>query len=76
MTEAADTRIDVIRHRLLGCAATLPGRPRGDLDRATGSARHCADRVGRAFDNGADAVTMHGATPEELEHPVAAYRAG
>ncbi len=42
---------------------------------ATGSARQCAVRVRAEFDHGADAVIMHGATPEELAPIVAAYRA-
>ncbi|PRC51025.1 TIGR03857 family LLM class F420-dependent oxidoreductase, partial [Mycobacterium sp. ITM-2017-0098] len=33
------------------------------------------DRVRKEFEYGADAVIMHGATPEELEPIVAAYRA-
>ena len=43
---------------------------------ATGSARQCVDRIRAEFDYGADAVIMHGATPDELEPVVAAYRAG
>ena len=43
---------------------------------ATGSAQQCADRVRKEFDYGADALIMHGATPDELEPIVAAYRAG
>ncbi len=43
---------------------------------ATGSAQQCVDRIRREFDYGADAVIMHGATPDELEPVVAAYRAG
>jgi hypothetical protein len=42
---------------------------------ATGSARECAARIRKEFDYGADAVIMHGATPDELEPVVAAYRA-
>ena len=34
---------------------------------ATGSAQQCVDRVRAEFDHGADAVIMHGATPDELE---------
>jgi probable F420-dependent oxidoreductase len=41
---------------------------------ATGSAAQCAERVRMEFGYGADAVIMHGATPEELEPVVAAYR--
>jgi probable F420-dependent oxidoreductase len=41
---------------------------------ATGSAQQCVDRIRREFDYGADAVIMHGATPDELEPVVAAYR--
>ncbi len=41
---------------------------------ATGSARQCVDRIRREFDYGADAVIMHGATPDELEPIVRAYR--
>jgi alkanesulfonate monooxygenase SsuD/methylene tetrahydromethanopterin reductase-like flavin-dependent oxidoreductase (luciferase family) len=43
---------------------------------ATGSASECVDRIRKEFDYGADAVIMHGATPDELEPVVAAYRAG
>ncbi|MCG7593797.1 TIGR03857 family LLM class F420-dependent oxidoreductase [Mycobacterium sp. PSTR-4-N] len=42
---------------------------------ATGSAQQCATRVRAEFDYGADAVIMHGATPDELAPVVAAYRA-
>ena len=42
---------------------------------ATGSAQQCVDRVRKEFDYGADAVIMHGATPDELEPIVVAYRA-
>jgi alkanesulfonate monooxygenase SsuD/methylene tetrahydromethanopterin reductase-like flavin-dependent oxidoreductase (luciferase family) len=42
---------------------------------ATGSARQCVDRIRAEFDYGADAVIMHGATPDELEPVVTAYRA-
>ncbi|BBZ27671.1 LLM class F420-dependent oxidoreductase [Mycolicibacterium madagascariense] len=42
---------------------------------ATGSAQQCVDRVREEFDYGADAVIMHGATPEELAPIIAAYRA-
>jgi probable F420-dependent oxidoreductase len=42
---------------------------------ATGSAQQCVDRVRKEFDYGADAVIMHGATPDELDPIVAAYRA-
>jgi probable F420-dependent oxidoreductase len=42
---------------------------------ATGSAQQCADRIREEFGYGADAVIMHGATPDELEPIVAAYRA-
>ena len=41
---------------------------------ATGSASQCVERIRREFDYGADAVIMHGATPEELQPVVAAYR--
>jgi probable F420-dependent oxidoreductase len=41
---------------------------------ATGSAQQCVDRVRKEFDYGADAVIMHGATPDELEPIVTAYR--
>lgn len=41
---------------------------------ATGSARQCVDRIGDEFSYGADRVIMHGATPDELEPIVAAYR--
>jgi alkanesulfonate monooxygenase SsuD/methylene tetrahydromethanopterin reductase-like flavin-dependent oxidoreductase (luciferase family) len=42
---------------------------------ATGSAEQCVARIRKEFDYGADAVIMHGATPDELEPVVAAYRA-
>jgi probable F420-dependent oxidoreductase len=41
---------------------------------ATGSPQQCASRIRREFDYGADAVILHGATPDELEPVVAAYR--
>ncbi len=41
---------------------------------ATGSASECVDRIRKEFDYGADAVILHGATPDELEPVVAAYR--
>jgi len=41
---------------------------------ATGSADQCVARIRREFDYGADAVIMHGATPDELEPVVDAYR--
>jgi probable F420-dependent oxidoreductase len=40
---------------------------------ATGSAEECAAAVRRQFDLGADAVIMHGATPDELAPVVEAY---
>ena len=42
---------------------------------ATGSARQCVHRIRSEFDYGADAVILHGATPNELEPVVAEYRA-
>lgn len=42
---------------------------------ATGSARQCVDRIRQEFAHGADALIMHGATPEELAPVVAEYRA-
>ena len=42
---------------------------------ATGSPAQCVERLRKEFDYGADAVIMHGATPEELEPVVAQYRA-
>jgi len=42
---------------------------------ATGSAQQCVDRILKEFDYGADALIMHGATPDELEPIVDAYRA-
>jgi hypothetical protein len=41
---------------------------------ATGSAQQCVDRVRKEFDYGADAVIMHGATPDELAPIVEVYR--
>ena len=43
---------------------------------ATGSAQQCVERIRKEFDYGADAVIMHGATPDELEPIITAYRAG
>ncbi|ANW62802.1 LLM class F420-dependent oxidoreductase [Mycobacterium sp. djl-10] len=43
---------------------------------ATGSAAQCVGRVRQEFDYGADAVIMHGATPDELAPIVEQYRAG
>jgi probable F420-dependent oxidoreductase len=42
---------------------------------ATGSAQQCVDRILKERDYGADAVILHGATPDELEPIVSAYRA-
>ena len=42
---------------------------------ATGSSDQCAERIRREFDYGADAVILHGATPDELAPVVAQYRA-
>ncbi|BBZ78043.1 LLM class F420-dependent oxidoreductase [Mycolicibacterium anyangense] len=41
---------------------------------ATGSPQQCVARVRKEFDYGADAVILHGATPDELEPIVSAYR--
>ena len=41
---------------------------------ATGSARQCVERIRREFDYGADAVILHGATPDELEPIITRYR--
>ena len=41
---------------------------------AVGSPEACAARVLGQFDLGADSVVLHGATPDELEPVVAAYR--
>ena len=41
---------------------------------ATGSARQCVDRIRKEFEYGADALIMHGATPDELEPIVDEYR--
>lgn len=41
---------------------------------ATGSAQQCVERIRKEFDYGADALIMHGATPEELVPVVEAYR--
>jgi alkanesulfonate monooxygenase SsuD/methylene tetrahydromethanopterin reductase-like flavin-dependent oxidoreductase (luciferase family) len=41
---------------------------------ATGSAQQCVDRIRREFDYGADAVIMHGATPDELAPIIKVYR--
>jgi probable F420-dependent oxidoreductase len=42
---------------------------------ATGSPDQCAARIREEFEIGADRVIMHGATPDELEPIIAAYRA-
>jgi probable F420-dependent oxidoreductase len=42
---------------------------------ATGSAQQCVDRIRMERDYGADAVILHGATPDELEPIISAYRA-
>jgi probable F420-dependent oxidoreductase len=41
---------------------------------ATGTPEQCAQRVLDQFDNGADGVVLHGATPDELAGVIAAYR--
>ncbi|MGI9162772.1 MAG: TIGR03857 family LLM class F420-dependent oxidoreductase [Mycobacterium sp.] len=41
---------------------------------ATGSSAQCVERIRQEFDYGADAVIMHGATPDELEPVIAKYR--
>lgn len=41
---------------------------------ATGSPEQCVARIRKEFDYGADALIMHGATPDELEPIVTAYR--
>lgn len=41
---------------------------------ATGSSGECVERIRKEFDYGADAVIMHGATPDELEPVIAKYR--
>jgi probable F420-dependent oxidoreductase len=41
---------------------------------ATGSARQCVERIRKEFDYGADAVILHGATPDELEPIITRYR--
>lgn len=41
---------------------------------ATGSARRCVERIRQEFGYGADAVILHGATPDELAPVVGAYR--
>lgn len=41
---------------------------------ATGTAGQCVDRIREEFDYGADAVILHGATPQELAPIVEVYR--
>lgn len=41
---------------------------------ATGSAQQCVDRIRREFGYGADAVILHGCSPDELRPIVKAYR--
>ncbi len=43
---------------------------------ATGSPTECAERVRKELEYGADRVITHGATPDELEPVIEAYRAG
>jgi alkanesulfonate monooxygenase SsuD/methylene tetrahydromethanopterin reductase-like flavin-dependent oxidoreductase (luciferase family) len=43
---------------------------------ATGTPARCADTISGQLDLGCDGVILHGATPDELEPVVAAYRAG
>ncbi|BBY34523.1 LLM class F420-dependent oxidoreductase [Mycolicibacter minnesotensis] len=43
---------------------------------ATGAPTRCAQRIRDELSYGADRVILHGATPDELEPIVAAYRAG
>ena len=42
---------------------------------ATGSPQQCAQRIRAELGYGADAVILHGATPDELEPVLAGYRA-
>lgn len=42
---------------------------------ATGSAQECVDRIRAEIGYGADRVILHGATPDELQPILAAYRA-
>ncbi|WP_186628676.1 TIGR03857 family LLM class F420-dependent oxidoreductase [Rhodococcus sp. BP22] len=41
---------------------------------ATGTAGQCVDRIRKEFDYGADAVILHGATPQELAPIIEVYR--
>jgi probable F420-dependent oxidoreductase len=41
---------------------------------ATGTPQECAARIGREFDCGVDRVILHGASPDELEPVLDAYR--
>jgi probable F420-dependent oxidoreductase len=41
---------------------------------ATGSAQRCVEKIQSQFDLGCDGVILHGASPEELEPIVSAYR--
>ena len=41
---------------------------------ATGTVRQCVERIRKEFDHGADAVILHGGTPDELEPVVGEYR--
>jgi alkanesulfonate monooxygenase SsuD/methylene tetrahydromethanopterin reductase-like flavin-dependent oxidoreductase (luciferase family) len=43
---------------------------------ATGTPEQCAGEVRGQLDMGCDGVIMHGATPNELEPIITAYRAG
>lgn len=52
---------DVLPDEWLACAAV-------------GSAAHCADRIESQLSLGADSVVLHGATPDELEPVLAAWR--
>jgi probable F420-dependent oxidoreductase len=67
--DSATTTIDQLEH----IAALIPAEWLAAA--ATGTPEQCAASVRRQFDLGADGVIMHGATPDELEPILPAYRA-
>ena len=70
---ASERRVAVSTPEQIGHIATLI--PDEWLEpSATGSAQQCVDRIRKEFEYGADALIMHGATPDELEPIVTAYR--
>lgn len=70
-TEAIDGKAD--REQIAHIAELLPDAWLEPS--ATGTPEQCVARVRREFELGADRVILHGATPDELEPVLTAYRA-